>query len=107
MPSIDFVVRPAARHPVYPIAVARGPAPEKSYIIDIAADRFRHEPSLDPDRPRCFRTREFARIDSPERLRAFRARWIDRLALALFAIHGFEPNLWNEDARAVLDLGAY
>lgn len=64
-------------------------------------------PPRDPDRPRSFRTREFARIGSSEQVHAFRASWIDRLGLALFAIHSLEPNLWNEDARAVLDLGSH
>ncbi len=31
---------------------------------------------------------------------------VDRLALALFANHGLEPNLWSDDVRAALDLGA-
>jgi hypothetical protein len=101
------VLSPAARHSVYPIAAARGPAPEGGYIFDIAADCFRHEPPRDPDRPRSFRTREFARIGSSEQVHAFRGSWIDRLGLALFAIHSLEPNLWNEDACAVLDLGSH
>ena len=30
---------------------------------------------------------------------------VDRLALALFANHGLEPNLWSPDVRAALELG--
>jgi seryl-tRNA synthetase len=194
--STDLVLSPAACYPVYPIAAARGPAPEEGYVFDVAADCFRHEPSRDADRLQSFRMREFVRVGSPEQVLAFRANWIDRaraiatrlrlphrleaasdpffgrvgqlmaatqlehalkfellipwrsaekptacmsfnyhkdhfgeifglvdqrgerlhtgcvafgvdrLALALFAIHGLEPNLWHEDLRAALDLGA-
>jgi seryl-tRNA synthetase len=31
---------------------------------------------------------------------------VDRLALALFANHGLEPNLWSADVHAALELGA-
>jgi seryl-tRNA synthetase len=192
----DLVLSPAACYPVYPIAAARGRAPEDGYIFDVAADCFRHEPSRDADRLQSFRMREFVRIGSPEQVLAFRASWIDRaraiatrlrlphrletasdpffgrvgqlmaanqlehalkfellvplrpaaeptacmsfnyhkehfgeifglagargeplhtgcvafgidrLALALFANLGLEPNLWSDDVRAVLDLRA-
>ena len=38
--STDLVLSPAACYPVYPIAAARGPAPEEGYIFDVAGGLF-------------------------------------------------------------------
>jgi len=74
----DLVLSPAACFPIYPIAAARGVAPEEGYIFDVAADCFRREPSSDIDRLQSFRMREFVRIGTREQVVTFRGEWIDR-----------------------------
>ena len=76
--AADLVLSPAACYPVYPIAAARGAVPDSGYLFDIAADVFRHEPSLDIDRFQSFRMREFVCIGCAEHVAAFRERWMER-----------------------------
>jgi len=76
--AADLVLAPAACYPVYPIAAARGPAPEAGYVFDVAADCFRREPSTDIDRFQTFRMREYVRVGTQAQIQAFREAWIDR-----------------------------
>lgn len=76
----DLVLIPAACYPIYPIAAKRGPVPSEGLIFDVAAECFRHEPSVDIDRLQSFRMREFVRIGSPADVAVFREQWIKRAA---------------------------
>jgi seryl-tRNA synthetase len=74
--SADLVLSPAACYPIYPIAAARGVAPPRGYVFDVAADCYRHEPSRELDRLQSFRMREFVRVGAPDDILAFRAEWM-------------------------------
>jgi seryl-tRNA synthetase len=74
----DLVLSPAACYPLYPIAASRGPVPANGWRFDVAADCFRREPSRHLDRLQSFRMREFVYIGSPDRVSAFRERWMER-----------------------------
>jgi seryl-tRNA synthetase len=76
--AADLVLSPAACYPVYPIAAARGPVPADGWRFDVAADCFRREPSRRLDRLQSFRMREYVCIGSPDRVLAFRERWMER-----------------------------
>jgi len=76
--AADLVLSPAACYPVYPIAASRGPVPAGGLLFDVAADCFRHEPSLNLDRLQSFRMREFVRIGKPQEIADFREGWIAR-----------------------------
>lgn len=80
----DVVLTPASCYPVYPIIAARGPLPAAGWLVDSASWCFRREPSLDPVRMQMFRQREQVCFGTPERIRAFQARWMER-AMAMFA----------------------
>jgi seryl-tRNA synthetase len=87
MKPADVVLTPASCYPVYPIVAARGPLPEDGWLVDSSSYCFRREPSLDPIRMQMFRQREQVCFGSPERIRAFQARWMER-AMAMFASLG-------------------
>ena len=87
--SSDVVLTPASCYPVYPIIARRGPLPEGGWLVDSASWCFRREPSLDPVRMQMFRQREQVCFGTPERIRAFQSRWMER-ALAMFADLGLE-----------------
>ncbi len=74
----DLVLTPASCYPIYPIATARGPAPQDGWTFDVGCDCFRREPSLDLDRMQSFRMREFVRIGSAAQIMAFREAWIEQ-----------------------------
>ena len=74
----DLVLSPAACYPVYPIAAARGPVPERGWHFDVAADCFRREPSRHLDRLQSFRMREYVCIGSPDQVSEFRECWMER-----------------------------
>src|SRR3984893_7686615 len=74
----DLVLSPAACYPVYPIAASRGPVPADGWRFDVASDCFRREPSRHLDRLQSFRMREYVCIGSPDRVSAFRERWMER-----------------------------
>jgi seryl-tRNA synthetase len=76
--SADLVLSPAACYPVYPIAAARGAVPASGYVFDVAADCFRHEPSLHLDRLQSFRMREYVRVGTPDQIVEFHRDWIGR-----------------------------
>ena len=76
--ATDLVLSPAACYPVYPLAAARGAVPGKGLLFDVACDCFRHEPSRNLDRMQSFRMREYVFIGAPDRVTAFRARWLER-----------------------------
>lgn len=80
----DVVLTPASCYPVYPIVAARGPLPAEGWLVDSSSYCFRREPSLDPVRMQMFRQREQVCFGSPERIRAFQSRWMER-ALDMFA----------------------
>ncbi|MBV8577389.1 MAG: amino acid--[acyl-carrier-protein] ligase [Acetobacteraceae bacterium] len=76
--AADLVLPPAACYPVYPIAAARGPVPERGWHFDVAADCFRREPTRHLDRLQSFRMREYVCIGSPDHVSEFRERWMER-----------------------------
>lgn len=82
--SSDVVLTPASCYPVYPIVARRGRLPKDGWLVDSASWCFRREPSLDPVRMQMFRQREQVCFGTPERIRAFQSRWMER-ALAMFA----------------------
>jgi seryl-tRNA synthetase len=75
--ATDLVLTPAACYPLYPLLVG-SPIPRDGLLFDVAADCFRHEPSLSLERLQTFRMREFVRIGSPQDIAAFRAQWMQR-----------------------------
>jgi seryl-tRNA synthetase len=85
----DVVLTPASCYPVYPIVAARGKLPEEGWLVDSSSYCFRREPSLDPVRMQMFRQREQVCFGSPDRIRAFQSRWMER-AMAMFASLGLE-----------------
>jgi seryl-tRNA synthetase len=84
MQPADVVMTPASCYPVYPIVAARGPLPAEGWLVDSSSYCFRREPSLDPVRMQMFRQREQVCFGTPEQIRAFQARWMDR-AMEMFA----------------------
>jgi seryl-tRNA synthetase len=76
--SGDLVLAPAACYPIYPLAAAAGPIPADGLTFDVACDCFRREPSRDIDRFQSFRMREYVFIGTPEKVQAFRERWMTR-----------------------------
>jgi seryl-tRNA synthetase len=52
--------------------------PAEGWRFDVAADCFRHEPSHRLDRLQSFRMREYVCIGSPDKVKAFRQRWMKR-----------------------------
>jgi seryl-tRNA synthetase len=76
--SGDLVLAPAACYPIYPLAAAAGPVPADGLMFDVACDCFRREPSRDIDRFQSFRMREYVFIGTPEKVQAFRERWMTR-----------------------------
>jgi seryl-tRNA synthetase len=76
--SGDLVLAPAACYPIYPLAAAAGPVPDDGLMFDVACDCFRREPSRDIDRFQSFRMREYVFIGTPEKVQAFRERWMTR-----------------------------
>ena len=78
MRPADVMLTPASCYPVYPIVAARGRLPEEGWLVDSSSYCFRREPSLDPVRMQMFRQREQVCFGSPERIRAFQSRWMER-----------------------------
>jgi len=85
----DVVLTPASCYPVYPIVAARGRLPEDGWLVDSSSYCFRREPSLDPVRMQMFRQREQVCFGSPDRIRAFQSRWMDR-AMRMFGALGLQ-----------------
>ncbi|MBK1656923.1 amino acid--[acyl-carrier-protein] ligase [Paracraurococcus ruber] len=83
----DIVMTPASCYPVYPVVAARGRLPEDGWLVDSSSYCFRREPSVDPARMQMFRQREQVCFGSPEGIRAFQARWMQR-AMDMFASLG-------------------
>ena len=75
---VDLALTPAACYPVYPMVAARGPLRPGGHVVDVASYCFRHEPSIDPVRMQMFRMREYVCLGSPDTVRDFRDRWIER-----------------------------
>ncbi|NGM19107.1 amino acid--[acyl-carrier-protein] ligase [Roseomonas stagni] len=84
MQPADVMLTPASCYPVYPIVAARGRLPEEGWLVDSSSYCFRREPSVDPVRMQMFRQREQVCFGTPDRIRAFQSRWMDR-AMAMFA----------------------
>jgi seryl-tRNA synthetase len=76
--AADLVLTPAACYPVYPLVASRGEVPATGLLFDVASDCFRREPSRDLDRLQSFRMREYVCVGTPERIDAFRRRWMIR-----------------------------
>lgn len=84
MQPADVMLTPASCYPVYPIVAARGRLPAEGWLVDSSSYCFRREPSVDPVRMQMFRQREQVCFGTPDRIRAFQSRWMDR-AMAMFA----------------------
>ncbi|NLH79853.1 MAG: amino acid--[acyl-carrier-protein] ligase [Phyllobacteriaceae bacterium] len=76
--ATDLVLTPAACYPLYPTVAAKGAVPEKGLLFDLKSYCFRHEPSKEPTRMQFFRMRENVCIGSPEQVKEFRERWLER-----------------------------
>jgi seryl-tRNA synthetase len=72
----DVVLTPAACYPLYP--TLRGTLPEGGRLFDLTGNCFRHEPSPDPMRMQAFLLRENVRVGSPEDVRAWREKEMNR-----------------------------
>jgi seryl-tRNA synthetase len=84
MQPADVMLTPASCYPVYPIVAARGRLPAEGWLVDSSSYCFRREPSVDPVRMQMFRQREQVCFGTPDRIREFQSRWMDR-AMAMFA----------------------
>jgi seryl-tRNA synthetase len=76
--ATELVLTPAACYPLYPLVAARGCAPEKGLLFDVASYCFRREASHDVDRMQTFQMREYVHVGTAEQSIAFRERWIAR-----------------------------
>lgn len=74
----DLVLSPAACYPLYPLVAQRGVVPDGALLFDVAADCFRHEPSLALNRLQSFRMREFVCVGKPGDIESFRNSWMER-----------------------------
>lgn len=74
----DIVLTPAACYPLYPTVSKLGALPPDGRLYDLQSYCFRHEPSRDPARMQMFRMREFVRIGSPDQVKGFREKWLQR-----------------------------
>ena len=74
----DVVLTPAACYPLYPTVAARGAVPDAGLLFDLKSYCFRHEPSKEPTRMQLFRMRENVCIGTPEQVKEFRERWLER-----------------------------
>jgi seryl-tRNA synthetase len=72
----DLSHAPAACYPLYPTCTGR--LPPEGRLAALSSTCFRHEPSPDPTRMQSFRMRELVRLDTSERVLAWRDSWIDR-----------------------------
>lgn len=84
LPPTAVVLTPAACYPVY--EHARGDLPAGGRLVDVMSYCFRHEPSDDPGRMQSFRMREWVRLGTPDEVRAFRDRWLERGVALLGAL---------------------
>ena len=84
LPPTAVVLTPAACYPVY--EHARGELPAGGRLVDVASYCFRHEPSDDPGRMQSFRMHEWVRLGTPDDVRAFRDRWLERGVTLLGAL---------------------
>jgi seryl-tRNA synthetase len=76
IPATDVVLTPAACYPVY--QYVSGALPPGGRLVDVMSYCFRREPSADPGRMQSFRMHEWVRIGTPDDVRAFRDRWLER-----------------------------
>ncbi len=83
----DLVLIPAACYPVYPALAARGAVPEEGWLVNVEANCFRREPSLDPIRMQSFHMQELVCVGPADVVLAFRDHWLGR-GLEAFAEWG-------------------
>lgn len=83
----DLVLIPAACYPVYSVLAARGTVPEKGWLVNVEANCFRREPSLDPIRMQSFHMQELVCIGTADVVLAFRDQWLEH-GLKTFADWG-------------------
>ena len=70
----QVMMTPAACYPLYPTAT--GVLPADGRVVDLRANVFRHEPSIDPSRMQIFRQREYVRLGTAEQALAHRDYWL-------------------------------
>ncbi|HLY88090.1 MAG TPA: hypothetical protein VKQ27_03835 [Acetobacteraceae bacterium] len=87
---------PAACYPVYSALAARGAVPASGYLVNVEADCFRREPSLDPIRIQSFHMQELVHVGRPGDVLAFRDRWLES-GLALFSAWGLAGTIEPAD----------
>lgn len=80
----DLVLIPAACYPVYPVLAARGAVPDEGWLVNVEANCFRREPSLDPIRMQSFHMQELVCVGPAAMVLAFRDHWLGR-GLEMFA----------------------
>lgn len=70
----QVMMTPAACYPLYP--TASGVLPADGRVVDLRANVFRHEPSIDPSRMQIFRQREYVRLGTAEQALEHRDYWL-------------------------------
>ncbi len=94
--ATDLVLVPAACYPVYPVLAARGAVPARGWLVNVEANCFRREPSLDPARLQSFHMQELVFVGLDSDALAFRDRWLER-GIGLFAEWGLAANVEPAD----------
>jgi seryl-tRNA synthetase len=93
----DVVLTPAACYPVY--AAVAGTLPESGRLVDVSSYCFRHEPSDEPARMQSFNILTATAQHAHTACTGF---GLERITLALFRVHGFDPTTWTAAVREIL-----
>jgi seryl-tRNA synthetase len=83
--SSDSVLLPASCYPLY-IWSEGAVVPSGGNVFTLTGLCYRHEPSPDPARLRCFRQHEHVYLGSPDGAAAFAASWGDRALATLLSL---------------------
>jgi seryl-tRNA synthetase len=84
--SSDAVLLPASCYPIY-LWREGTQVPVSGEVFTVTGQCYRHEPSPDPARLRCFRQHEHVIIGSPEAAASFAAQWGDLTVSVLRSMH--------------------
>jgi seryl-tRNA synthetase len=90
--SSDAVLLPASCYPIY-LWREGTQVPASGEVFTVTGQCYRHEPSPDPARLRCFRQHEHVIIGSPEAAASFAAQWGD---LTVSVLRSMEQALKHE-----------
>ena len=86
----DVVLTPAVCYPLYQTLGRL--APPRGQLFSLLGWAYRHEPSDDPTRMRAFRMRELVFVGAPDRVSAWRDKWLQHSA-SLIAALGLAPRV--------------